>query len=71
LVPIDVSPFGTDLKPPDAAELSEEVIVSMIERARVLGVVAGHVAALIALDHVASLATCWRAPLPTILVAIA
>jgi hypothetical protein len=56
---------------PDAAELAEEVILSMIERSKSCGVDTGDVASLLALELVASLAAYNRAPLPVILAAIA
>jgi hypothetical protein len=56
---------------PDAAELAEEVILTMVERSKGLGVDTGDVASLVALDLVASLAAYNRAPLAVILAAIA
>ena len=56
---------------PNAAELAEEVILSMIERSKRCGVDTGDVASLLALELVASLAAYNRAPLPVILAAIA
>jgi hypothetical protein len=56
---------------PDAAELAEEVILSMIERSKRCGVDTGDVASLLALELVASLAAYNRAPLPVMLAAIA
>lgn len=56
---------------PNAAELAEEVILSMIERSKRCGVDTGDVASLLALELVASLAAYDRAPLPVILAATA
>jgi hypothetical protein len=47
---------------PDAAELAEEVILTMVERSKGLGVDTGDVACLVALDLVASLAAYNRPP---------
>jgi hypothetical protein len=70
-----VVPFGhmshAGRDAPDAAELAEEVILSMIERSKLCGVDTGDVASLLALELVASLAAYNRAPLPVILAAIA
>jgi hypothetical protein len=70
-----VAPFGLTSREtrdaPDAAELAEEVILSMIERSKRCGVDTGDVASLLALELVASLAAYNRAPLPVILAAIA
>ena len=55
-----VVPFGhtghAGRDAPDAAELAEEVILSMIERSKLCGVDTGDVASLLALELVASLA---------------
>jgi hypothetical protein len=56
---------------PDAAELVEEVILTMIERSKGCSVDTGDVAALLSLELIASLAAYDRAPLPVILAAIA
>ena len=56
---------------PDAAELAEEVILSMIERSKRCGVDTGDVASLLALELVASLAAYNRAPLGIIMAVIA
>jgi hypothetical protein len=56
---------------PDAAELAEEVILTMIELCKRLDVDTGDVASLLALDLIASLAAYNRAPLAVILEAIA
>ena len=70
-----VTPFGhtshEDRTAPDAAELAEDLILTMIERSKRLDVDAGDVASLLALELVASLAAYDRAPLPVILAAIA
>jgi hypothetical protein len=70
-----VVPFGhmshAGRDAPDAAELAEEVILSMIERSKLCGVDTGDVASLLALELVASLTAYNRAPLPVILAAIA
>ena len=70
-----VSLFGhtshEDRTAPDAAELAEDLILTMIERSKRLDVDAGDVASLLALELVASLAAYDRAPLPVILAAIA
>jgi hypothetical protein len=71
--------FGALLNPssyeardaPDAAELAEEVILTMIGLCKSLDVDTGDVASLLALDLVASLAAYNRAPLAVILEAIA
>ena len=56
---------------PDAAELAEDLILTMIERSKRCEVDTGDVASLLALELVASLAAYDRAPLPVILAAIA
>jgi hypothetical protein len=56
---------------PNAAEVAEEVILTMIERSKRCGVDTGDVASLLALELVASLAAYNRAALPVILAAIA
>jgi hypothetical protein len=70
-----VAPFGLMSREahdaPDAAELAEEVILSMIERSKRASIDTGDVASLLALELVASLAAYNRAPLPVILAAIA
>jgi hypothetical protein len=70
-----VTAFGhtshEDRTAPDAAELAEDLILTMIERSKRLDVDAGDVASLLALELVASLAAYDRAPLPVILAAIA
>jgi hypothetical protein len=70
-----VTPFGFPIREaraaPDAAELAEEVILSMIERSKRCEVDTGDVASLVALELIASLAAYNRAPLPVILAAIA
>jgi hypothetical protein len=70
-----VTPFGPTSREardaPDAAELAEEVIFSMIERSKRASIDPGDVASLLALELVASLAAYDRAPLPVILTAIA
>ena len=70
-----VLPFGHASREardaPDAAELAEEVVLSMIERSKGCGVDTGDVASLLALELIASLAAYNRAPLPVILAAIA
>jgi hypothetical protein len=71
--------FGALLNPashetrdtPDAADLAEEVILTMIGLCKRLDVDTGDVASLLALDLVASLAAYNRAPLAVILEAIA
>lgn len=60
--------FGSD--PPDASALAEETFLAMMHRARELGIDAGDVAALLALDLVARLAVNGRARLPVVLDAI-
>ena len=70
-----VTPFGHTSREarnaPDAAELAEEVVLSMIERSKGCGVDTGDVASLLALELIASLAAYNRAPLPVILAALA
>ena len=56
---------------PDASSLAEDIVIEMIERSKKFEVDTGDVAALLALDLVASLAAYDRAPLPVILAAIA
>jgi hypothetical protein len=64
-------PFAPCLKPLDAAELAEEVLLAMIERSKGCGVDTGDVASLLALELVVALTAYGRAPLPVILAAIA
>ncbi len=56
---------------PDASSLTEDLVLSMIERCKGWGVDTGDVAFLLALELIASLAAYDRAPPPVILVAIA
>ena len=68
-------PFGPESREahdaPDAAELAEEVILTMIERSKRANVDTGDVASLLALELIASLSAYGRAPIATILAAIA
>ncbi len=61
-----VTPFGhtshEGRDAPDAAELAEELILTMIERSKRSEVDTGDVASLLALELVASLAAYGRAP---------
>jgi hypothetical protein len=70
-----VTPFGhtshEDRTAPDAAELAEDLILTMIERSKRASVDTGDVAALLSLELVASLAAYNRAPLPVTLATIA
>jgi hypothetical protein len=70
-----VAPFGPTSREtcdaPDAAELAEDLILTMIERSKRCEVDTGDVASLLALELIASLAAYDRAPLPVILAAIA
>jgi hypothetical protein len=70
-----VVPFGhmshAGRDAPDAAELAEDLILTMIERSKRCEVDTRDVASLLALELVASLAAYDRAPLPVILAAIA
>jgi hypothetical protein len=66
--------FGPERAPrdaPDAAELAEDLILTMIERSKGCNVDTGDVASLLALELISSLAAYNRAPLPVILAAIA
>ena len=56
---------------PDAAELAEDLILTMIERSKRASVDTGDVASLLALELIASLAAYYRAPLAVLLAAIA
>jgi hypothetical protein len=56
---------------PDAAALAEEAVLAIIARSKQIGVDAGDVASLLALELISSLAAYDRAPLAVILAAIA
>jgi hypothetical protein len=70
-----VVPFGhmshVGRDAPDAGELAEEAILWMIERSKRCEVDTGDVASLVALELVASLSAYGRAPIATLLAAIA
>jgi hypothetical protein len=69
-----LAPFGPERAVRDAydaSSLAEDIVLTMIERSHKLEVDTGDVAALVALDLIASLAAYGRAPLPIILAAIA
>ena len=70
-----LTPFGHTSREardaPDAAELAEDLVLTMIERSKRLEIDTGDVASLLALELVASLAAYDHAPLPIILAAIA
>jgi hypothetical protein len=70
-----VPPFGLVSREaqdaPDAAELAEDLILTMIERSKGCNIDTGDVASLLALELVASLAAYNRAQLPVILATIA
>ena len=73
--PLFATPFGHTSREarnaPDAGELVEDVILTMIERSKRLEVDTGDVASLLALELIATLAAYNRAPLPVIMAAIA
>ena len=56
---------------PDAAELAEDLVLTMIERSKRLEIDTGDVASLLALELVASLSAYGRGSVPLILAALA